>query len=135
MLNHENEQNKAKLCSPCDRDPDLLPCLILTQVGLAVWMGYTRVAWEGQGMVAKMLVRPEGGLSHWWGSWQGSPSVAMLHQYSPYIPCRLREVLLAIPDCCSWKVGITQHSPQQWLGSLLKARHSPAVPPSQARLV
>lgn len=40
MLNHENEQNKAKLPSPCNRDTDLLPCLILTQVGDAVWMGY-----------------------------------------------------------------------------------------------
>lgn len=40
MLNHENEQNKAKLPSLCDRDTDLLPCLILTQAGDAVWMGY-----------------------------------------------------------------------------------------------
>lgn len=92
----------------------------------------------GQEMPAKVLVGPQGRLSHSWGSWQGSPHHGHAAAKASVPLCILRagqamaqRVLLAIPNCCSYKVRITQHSRYfQWCGVSAQAEHSHHCRPS-----
>lgn len=90
-------------------------------------------------MVAKMLLRPEGGLSCWWGSWQGSPTrpccTNTLHAW-PFLiaaperwePPRIHPSTMAGVSAQGWALPLLSPLPKPAWGDLLPPRMERATP-------